>query len=297
MSQFNWTYLAPNGGKHNVGIFHGDKTGHVLVYVNSKVTLIDFKVKESKSYSIFIEEELCEINIEKKRIGYAYSFDINREADTPANLQRREQNKKHLRQGLGFVAGLLLCVAVAMFAFSYFDPDYQYERDMAAIAMAKKSEKETSAKIFVENQKEATYNFIANGKVYSSKTHLKKENIVLENGMPLEDGDEFIIQYSSKNPDKNEINFDRPTEDQIKKYKDRAFRKYLTYHPWDSEEKAKHIIEVAWELEQINGLAKIYLQDVSKQENAKFNSATYKQMVGSLIFRQNLEKRTQKSMM
>ena len=296
MSQFNWTYLAPNGGKHNVGIFHGDKTGHVLVYVNSKVTLIDFKVKESKSYSIFIEEELCEINIEKRRVGYAYSFDINREADTPMNLQRREENKKHLKQGLGFIAGLMLVVAIAMFGFSYLDADYRYERDMAALAK-KQSEKETSAKIFVENQKEATYNFIANGKVYSSKTELGKENFLLENGMPLEDGDEFIIQYSSKNPDKNEIQFNRPTTDQIKKYKDRAFKKYLTFHPWDSEEKAQHIIEVAWELEELNGLAKIYLQDVSAEKNAKFNSETYKKMIGSLNFRQKLEKRTQKSVM
>ena len=268
----------------------------MLVYVNSKVTLIDFKVKESKSYSIFIEEELCEINIEKRRVGYAYSFDINREADTPMNLQRREENKKHLKQGLGFIAGLMLVVAIAMFGFSYLYADYRYERDMAALAK-KQSEKETSAKIFVENQKEATYNFIANGKVYSSKTELGKVNFLLENGMPIEDGDEFIIQYSSKNPDKNEIQFNRPTTDQIKKYKDRAFKKYLTFHPWDSEEKAQHIIEVAWELEQLNGLAKIYLQDVSAEDNAKFNSETYKKMIGSLNFRQKLEKRTQKSVM
>ena len=266
MSQFNWTYLAPNGGKHNVGIFHGDKTGHVLVYVNSKVTLIDFKVKESKSYSIFIEEELCEINIEKRRTGFAYSFDINREADTPTNLLRREQNKKHLKQGIGFVAGLLLLVAITMFGFSYFDPDYRYERDMASMAMVKQNEKETSAKIFVENQKEATYNFIANGKVYSNKTHLEKENILLENGMPLEDGDEFIIQYSSKNPKNNEIKFNRPTADQIKIYKERAFKKYLKANPLDSEKKAQVVVEIAWELEQLNGLAKIYLQDVSAEE-------------------------------
>ena len=297
MSQFNWTYLAPNGSRHNVGIFHGDKTGHVMVYVNSKVTLIDFKIKESKSYSIFIEEELCEINIEKRRTGYAYSFDINREADTPMNLQRRVENKKHLKQGVGFIAGLLLLVAVAMFGFSYFDADYQYERDLAAMALMKQSEKETSAKIFVENQKEATYNFIANGKVYSSKTPLEQEKILLENGMPLEDGDEFIIQYSSKNPDKNEINFNRPTKEQIKIYKERAYKKYLTYNPWDTEEKAKHIIEIAWEFEQINGLAKIYLQDISAQENKNFNTDSYQTLINSSTFRKELEKRTQKSMM
>ena len=294
MSQFNWTYLAPNGGKHNVGIFHGDKTGHVLVYVNSKVTLIDFKVKESKSYSIFIEEELCEINIEKKRVGYAYSFDINREADTPTNLLRRKQNRKHLKQGLGFVAGLLLLVAVSMFGFSYFDADYRYERDMAAMKL---KEKETSARIFVENQKEATYNFIANGKVYSNKAHLGKEKVLLENGMPLEDGDEFIIEYSSQRPEKNEIKFNRPTKQQIEVYKKRAMKKYLNYNPWDTDEKAKHIIEVAWDLEQLNGLAKIYLQDVSIEENAKFNSDSYKKFIKSPVFIKKLEKRTQKSMM
>jgi len=44
-------------------------------------------------------------------------------------------------------------------------------------------------------------------------------------------------------------------------------------------------------------LAKIYLQDVAIQENAKFNSETYKTMINSSAFKEKLEKGTQKSMM
>ena len=89
MSQFNWTYLAPSGKKHHVGLFHGENTGHVMIYCNSKVVLVDFKVRETKSYSIFIEEELCEIGIERKADRFVYGFDINKEADTPLNRKRK----------------------------------------------------------------------------------------------------------------------------------------------------------------------------------------------------------------
>ena len=47
--------------------------------------MLDFRVLKSKEYSFFIDDELCELTIEKKGDHFFYSFEFNRKADTPLN--------------------------------------------------------------------------------------------------------------------------------------------------------------------------------------------------------------------
>ncbi len=56
MSQITWTYVDDDGYSHNVGLFHGDNSGHLVVYCNSRIVVIDLKVLTSKNYSFFIDE-------------------------------------------------------------------------------------------------------------------------------------------------------------------------------------------------------------------------------------------------
>ena len=58
MSQMSWTYIADDGARYDVGLFHGDSTGHLLVYCNARIVVIDFSVLASKNYSFFINDEL-----------------------------------------------------------------------------------------------------------------------------------------------------------------------------------------------------------------------------------------------
>jgi tRNA A-37 threonylcarbamoyl transferase component Bud32 len=51
MSQFTWTYIRDNGALHRVGLFHGDETGHLMIYCNTRIVVIDFGVTTSKNYS------------------------------------------------------------------------------------------------------------------------------------------------------------------------------------------------------------------------------------------------------
>lgn len=289
MSQFNWTYLAPSGKKHHVGLFHGDSTGHVMIYCNSKVVLVDFKVRETKSYSIFIEEELCEIGIERQKDRFVYSFDINKEVDTPLNRERKATDKKHLRQGLGFLAGVCVFAFLAVIVLGRFNNDKGHT-NLAALLAA--SGKETNAKVFLSDPNEATYNFVANGKVYSEKTDYELGiDIILENGMPLEDGDEFLVQYSSTKPELHQIHFNRPTAKQIKKYQERATNKYKELHPNESIEYCNCLAEVAYDLDGINGFAKFYLQDQDYYQNRRYNKDSFHRLVRSVPFEKEAEKR------
>ena len=66
MAQIGWVYLDNYGGRHRVGLYHGDQTGHLVIHCNLRVVQIDFSVRDTKRYSFFIEDELCEIDIVKE---------------------------------------------------------------------------------------------------------------------------------------------------------------------------------------------------------------------------------------
>ena len=66
MGQLRWTYLGDSGQQYKVGLYHGENSGHLLLYVNSSPVLIDFSVSDSKKYSLFIGDELCDLVLEQK---------------------------------------------------------------------------------------------------------------------------------------------------------------------------------------------------------------------------------------
>ena len=74
MSQFTWTYIDDDDTLHRVGLFHGDHTGHLMIYCNTRIVVIDFGVTSSKNYSFFINDELCDIAIEEKDGKFLYGF-------------------------------------------------------------------------------------------------------------------------------------------------------------------------------------------------------------------------------
>jgi len=98
MPQQSWSITAHNGTVYRLGLFHGDSDGHVVVHCNDKVVAIDFNVQESKTYSVFLDQELCEVSIDHTGgKNFDYECRINREIETPLNQKRnkiREEEAK-----------------------------------------------------------------------------------------------------------------------------------------------------------------------------------------------------------
>ena len=61
MNHYTWTYVGDAGRNYRVGLMYGPRTGHLLIYIGSKIVQVDFKVFESKEYSFFIEDELSDV--------------------------------------------------------------------------------------------------------------------------------------------------------------------------------------------------------------------------------------------
>jgi hypothetical protein len=115
MSQITWTYVDDDGYAHKVGLFHGDDSGHLVVYCNTRIVVIDFNVLTSKKYSFFIDEELCDVDIEEKEGKFSYGFTIDQITDTPRNRGRRKMNRDQTRQVLVMALVFVIMISAAVF--------------------------------------------------------------------------------------------------------------------------------------------------------------------------------------
>lgn len=75
MSECRWTYYDPSEGTQILGLYHGDRSGHVMIYLNGKVVLVDFQVFSSKSYSFIVNENLLKLNLQKHNGKFQYEFE------------------------------------------------------------------------------------------------------------------------------------------------------------------------------------------------------------------------------
>ncbi len=283
MNKFKWTYIDERGGLHQVGLMHGVQSGNLLIICNSDILLIDFKVFSTKTYSFFIEEELCEIEIERRDNRFHYGFNTDKKVDTPLNRRRRKQEKKHLFQSLAFLGGLLAVILCSAYFLTLSNKPPSGPNFKAILA---KYHEFTEARTIDHPTKQDAYSFIVDGKTYTGNA--KFTNISpakLDHGMPIETGDEFIVKYSPKNPAISEIDFNQPTEKQTETYHLRAFDKYQALNPQLDSSYCQCIINVAFEISGLKGLANFYHQDASPTENKRYNSDSYSRLTKGVQFK------------
>ena len=81
---------------------------------------VDFKVLDSKVYSFFVNDELCEIHLTRKGEKMFYEFQINKDADTPRNRARKKMEKKYWGQTLLFFGGMFLLLIGFLLGMNYY---------------------------------------------------------------------------------------------------------------------------------------------------------------------------------
>lgn len=126
MAESFWRFTNELGQPYLIGLFHGDKDGHLVVHCNSRVVLVDFNVQDTKAYSFFIEEELCELKLDRQENAFNYSCQINVDADTPKNRWRKSriQDEKYSTQRAWWIASgaFILIVLLSIFLKNNFFP-------------------------------------------------------------------------------------------------------------------------------------------------------------------------------
>ena len=283
--------MSDTGRKFNVGIYHGARSGHLLVYCNRKVVIIDFHVLETKTYPLFLDDELCELTVEKKDNQFRYGFDINRKADTPRNRQRKVVEKKHWRQTLLFFGAMGVIVALFAAFFLRFDAKQKSAQREELLA---DFGRETIAHIDrLQPTEEGTlirFSFLAYVKIQVAELpHPSDTPIILAYGMPLEEADEFRLRFVTNRPGIWDLRLDKPSEQQVERYSLLAQERHAELHPELSRRHIQCLAGLAYAIKGVGGLADFYFQDASPERNAVANELTYKRLVRGVPFQQRAE--------
>lgn len=286
LANFTWTYVGDTGKHYNVGLYHGERTGHILIYCNSRIVLIDFGVREPKTYPLFLDDELLEIKIEYHDNRFWYSLDINKEADTPRNRIRKERDRKDWQKTLMFFGGMVAMVLLFLAVMRLINP--KPESINIERLLAEQGKESIGRVVSITAQQNVTrlkVAFPANDKVqHVEKDFQKKSPVILDHGMQLQEGDEFKVRYASERPDIFRLEFQEPTPGQINRYKERTLKKHLELNPSLSNERAECLIDIVYELKGIPGLADFFFQNQKSADNPFHNEYTYKRLIRDVPF-------------
>ncbi len=290
MKHFYWTYVPGGGKKYKVGLLHGTKTGHLMVYCNAKIIIIDFKVRDSKVYSFFINEELCEIHLTRKGDQMFYEFQINEKADTPLNRARKKLNRKYMAQTLGFFGAMFLILVAVFFGLN--NAKNAAAKNNIESMLVKEGAK-TIGIVTIKNEApnpKISYFYVANNINHSKEVVLQDStNFISKNGMPLESGDEFIVEFVRSDPKISKILFAEPTKKQLETYRKRVIEKHAAQHPQMLNSLVECQVDIAYQLRGIKGFADFYFQNTPPEENAKNNRNTFLKLTRDLPFQKKEE--------
>ncbi len=94
---------------------HGQESGHVLVHVNSKITIIDFNVLEPKTFTFYINKELIQIIIHKEEQEFKYELKIDEKAKEALDNTKVKDSSKDRNQTIAFVIVFILLICLAIY--------------------------------------------------------------------------------------------------------------------------------------------------------------------------------------
>lgn len=295
MAQVSWVFLDDFGGQHRVGLYHGDRSGHLVIHCNLRVIQIDFSVKESKTYSFFIEDELCEVQLVKEPNGvFSYGFEVNKKVDTPLNRLRRVEEKQNRRSMLILIACFAGILVAAVFGLKYYG-NWQRERRLATTSMSAELSAESQhmlqtqgqtaqATLFVmreNSERRIFYTFDTQTGDHISAAFSAPDTglILLPNGFPLVDNAGFQVTYLPGNPRVHRVDFNQPSPGTLEQYLQRAVDSEQHAHPDQTPGHSLCIVGTILKQKSWESLATVIFQTATPAQNARHNHDAYLRLI------------------
>ncbi len=304
MAQLGWVLLDSHGGQHRVGLYHGDNSGHLVIHCNLRVIQLDFSVKESRAYSFFIEDEFCELSLQKEPDGrFSYQFLVNKTVDTPRNRDRKAGQRRDNRQLGLFVGGFLLALGLVFVGLTCFGR-HQRQKELNQTSLFHNASEENARRLATEGrmstaqlylvfeglERKVFYGFTTADSVHVSGKFAVPDTgqILLPNGFPLQDHDAFDLRYLPADPQVHRLDFYQPTRSTIVTYLRLATGAELRAHPDQSAQRCQCIALVTaqqgWEK-----LADVIFQQKSVEQNERHNQDTYLRLMRDPAFAKTLQ--------
>lgn len=260
LPQLAWTVLTQNGQRYQLGLYHGDTSRHVLIHANGKILLTDFSVEESRTYSFYLEDDLCEVVIERQKDGFGYSCRLNKEADTELNRERKKLERKHWRQTLLWVGGILLTVIFISVMATRQPSGSRLEEEMLLLRW--RQGRETSVVLSLDAaQRSWQYTYRSYFKTHTGSLSWPLDTVTPA-GWPLESGDEFKLYHSSDYAHLFFVDLAQPDTSTQAKYRTRAEEVHFALHPEHKQQRIKCEVAVAEAWLGNKGLWLLYSQRI-----------------------------------
>lgn len=246
--------------------------------------MVDFGVKESKSYSFFLDDDFIELRIEQVADGFQYSCELNTEADTPLNRQRQAVEKKHWRW-VGWVAlGLVAFIVLTIWLINPGGPDKNWQAQQRRLL---DGEGITTKMRLSKDDRRWRYSFLADDQVMEGR--LLNQDTLNPFGFPLRDGDEFQIRYLSGHPKQFVIDWDQPTPRQLQRYSEWVGQYHQSLHPDLAVRQIRCQLRLAYDLEGLTGLAAFMQQTTPPAQSPDHNRDSYLRLIRSPEFQQGVK--------
>lgn len=114
--EYSWTYADPKGTIYNIGLYHGSESGHVMVYCNDAVVIVDFSILEQKKYSFYVSEEFFELFLNKNEDGaFTYELKINSVVNTPLNKVRKQHQDNYNKISIALAVLFVLIIGITIY--------------------------------------------------------------------------------------------------------------------------------------------------------------------------------------
>ncbi len=211
MAQVSWNLRSNTGNFYQIGLFHGDRTRHVVLYCNNRIIQLDFKVFEEKTYSFYLDDELCEVQLQPRGDNvFSYHCLLDNVAPTALNIARDKLEKKHWRLtallAAGFV-GMIVTLAVLLSTGIIKIP-----LDEEVLRGRLRAGAGALAAVAISEDEEGmlTYDFITQGGEIFTGTVPQEQAVDRSLILPLVRNSGFRLRYSNQDPTIFIIDWDSP---------------------------------------------------------------------------------------
>ncbi len=279
-NRVNWTYVGDKTRPCLVELKHFRDSGNLAILCDGKVLITDFEVYDEKEYSFFIGEELCRILVKKHESGqFSYEFKIVEDIDTPLNQRRKKLSRRHLIQSLLVIFGVMLLLAGIM-GGGYLAYQNKLAKDLRENGITKVIPIKVQSHVDRGKFYNAYYTFRYKNKKQAGHLKLPKnqnDELIAPNGFPLQNDDEFLLTFSSKNSDNFRLDFHAPSEVQVERYRLRILERMAT----DSLEIPYNncLLNAVYQVKGLSGWANVYYKNISPKKNKKYHSDSYEKMM------------------
>ncbi len=193
----------------------------------------------------------------------------------------KEQREKNFLESVRRFFTTIIIILVGLSSF------YLFELIYPAI-MIQQNTATTWGVIYDASTRNARYTFEVDGKEFKGSMYLRKAftEIVTPNGMPLENGQYFKVEYNAQHPQYNRMNFSDYASSVSERYFEMTYRKMRVAPKFSeySDAQLACVISEVYRKKGTEGLATIYFFSEPAVENIKFNKLTFRQFKKSETF-------------